>query len=240
MKMPKRFIYFVLGAILLFFFTCFSYLVHKKIFTSLDFNTTVHLQDHISRRFDYPFSLLSSVGQFEFMAVILAAVLLFFRQIKAGIVAFAFFIGFHLVEVFGKYFVHHPPPPQFMVRTYNIMQFPQYYVQNLNSYPSGHAGRTLFVTVIALTLVWQSRRIDPIIKLAITGGILAFDITMLVSRVYLGEHWFSDIIGGSLIGTSFGLFAGIFLIDTTKHTAKDDEGKKSLFPKYKIEIKKVE
>src|SRR5579864_2769875 len=237
--MPKRFVYFGLGIIFLFLFLCFSFFVHKNVFTQLDFDTTVHLQDHISRRFDLPFSLLSSIGQFEFMAVILAAVLFFAKRIKAGIVAFVFFVGFHLIEIFGKYFVHHPPPPEFMVRTYNIMQFPQYYVQNLNSYPSGHEGRTLFVTIVTLTLVWQSRRFDPIIKLAITGFILAFDITMLISRIYLGEHWLSDVIGGSILGSALGLFAGIFLIDTKIHTKKDEK-RKSFFPKYKIEIKKVE
>lgn len=237
--MPKRFIFFVGGVILLFFFIFFSFLVHKNLFTQLDFNTTVHLQDHISRRFDFPFSILSSVGQVEFMAIILAVVFLFSRRLKGAIVAFFFFGVFHLVEIFGKYFVHHPPPPEFMVRTYNLMQFPEYYVQNLNSYPSGHAGRTLFVSVIALTLLWQSRRVGPSTKLFVSCCILIFDVTMLVSRVYLGEHWLSDVIGGSILGSALGLFTGMFLIDT-KHHDEHDEKKKGFFPKYKIEIKKVE
>jgi len=125
-----------------------------------------------------------------------------------------------------------------MVRTENIMQFPEYYVQNLNSYPSGHAGRTLFVTVVALTLLWQSRRLGPGSKLLVTCFILIFDITMLVSRIYLGEHWLSDVIGGSILGSALGFFTGIFLIDT-KHDDKDNK-KKGFLPKYKIEIKKVE
>jgi undecaprenyl-diphosphatase len=240
--MPKRTLFFLSGTVLVFCFIFFSFLVHKNFFTNLDFNTTVHLQDHISRKFDYPFSILSSIGQFEIMAVILAAVLFIYRRFKAGIIAFVFFGGFHLIEIFGKYFVHHPPPPQFMVRTYNIMQLPTYYVQNLNSYPSGHAGRTLFVTVVTLTLLWQSRRLGHGTKLLITCAILIFDITMLVSRVYLGEHWLSDIIGGSILGSALGLFTGIFLIDTKHHDhhEKHDENKKGFFPKYKIEIKKVE
>jgi membrane-associated phospholipid phosphatase len=237
--MPKRFTFFLSGVILLFLFIFFSFLVHKNTFTHLDFNTTVHLQDHISRRFDLPFSILSSIGQFEFMGVILAAIFLVFRRIKAGIIAFCFFVGFHLIEIFGKYFVHHPPPPQFMVRTYNIMQLPQYYVQNLNSYPSGHAGRTLFVTMIALPLVWQSRNIGFMMKILISCFILVFDITMLVSRVYLGEHWLSDIIGGSILGSSLGLFSSVFLLNSTHHT-EHSEKKKGFLPKFKIEVKRVE
>ncbi len=239
-----RILYFVGGAGLLLLFVFFSFLVHKNVFTHLDFNTTVHLQDHISRKFDTSFSLLSSVGQFEFMAVILGCIFLIARKIKAGIVAFVFFVGFHLVEIFGKYFVHHPPPPQFLIRTQEILQFPLYYVQNLNSYPSGHSGRTLFVSVLALTLLWQSKRFSFGMKCIISCFIFAFAVTMLVSRIYLGEHWLSDVIGGSILGSSLGFFAGIFALDLKHHHESEkgqaDHQKKSFLPKYKIEIKKVE
>jgi len=211
----KRFLYFISGIVLFFSFVFFSYLVHQNLFTQLDFKTTILLQEHISRLFDFPFSLLSTVGQFEFMLVILLIIFVLCRRLRAGIVAVAFFIGFHLIEIFGKSFVHHPSPPAFMARTQEILQFPVYTVLEINSYPSGHAGRTMFVSVICFILLWQSRKFGFITKLILSGLILVYDITMLVSRVYLGEHWTSDVIGGILLGSSFGLFTGIFLIDRT-------------------------
>jgi membrane-associated phospholipid phosphatase len=199
---------------------------------------TVHLQDHIPRRLDGPFSFLSDFGQFEVMTVVLAVIFLIVRKIKAGIIAFVFFASFHLIEIYGKYFVHHPPPPGFMVRTINIIPPSPFDVRTQNSYPSGHAGRALFISVVLLVFIWQAKRFGFLTKSILTLAIIGYDFLMLMSRVYLGEHWFSDIIGGSLLGGAMGLFAGIFLVNTPH--PHHDEKKKSLFPKYKIEVKRVE
>lgn len=239
--MSKRRIYFFLGIILVFAFIFFSYLVHKNLFTQFDFDNTVHFQDHISRKFDLPFSVLSDIGEVEVMGVLLVLLFLFTRRIKAGIYAVGFFIVFHIIELYGKYFVHHPPPPNFMIRTINLVQLSPYQVRTANSYPSGHAGRTMFISVICFIMIWHSR-FSFVKKVILTCCILAFDTTMMISRIYLGEHWTSDIIGGTLLGSALGLFAGMFIdekADSQTHTKHEDK-KKSLFPKYKIEIKKVE
>jgi membrane-associated phospholipid phosphatase len=236
--MSKKLLLFISGVGLVFLFILFSFIVHKDLFTQFDFDHTVILQNHISRKFDGIFSLFSDLGKFEVVSVVLVILFVVTRRFKAGAVAAVLYVGFHLVELFGKFFVDHRPPAQFMLRTQNVLDFPQFTVREQNSYPSGHAGRALFISTILIILILQTKKFSPIVKMVLIGIIVVYDITMLVSRVYLGEHWTTDVIGGSILGLALGLLTGIFLIDE-KSPHAPAEGKKGFFPKYKLKLEKV-
>ncbi|MDI1496349.1 MAG: phosphatase PAP2 family protein [Cenarchaeum symbiont of Oopsacas minuta] len=67
------------------------------------------------------------------------------------------------------------------------------------SYPSGHASRAAALgTVLAIALATKFPRVAPIL--------LLYPVMMSISRVYVLQHYPSDVIGGVLLGV---LFAGV-------------------------------
>lgn len=218
--MTKRLLVFVSGSALFFFFIIFSYLVDKNLFKVLDFNATVRLQDNVSRRFDDFFSFFSTAGSFEILVILLVVMLILQRKILAGLVTFFLFGLFHIIEIYGKAVVENTPPPQFMLRTKHLVEFPQFHVRTEYSYPSGHSGRTIFISVLLLLFILLSKRIPRFGKIIMSSAILLFDGIMLLSRVYLGEHWLTDVVGGAVLGAAFALVGGSIYFQKTPPVVK--------------------
>lgn len=69
------------------------------------------------------------------------------------------------------------------------------------SFPSGHTFGVTLIVGLALWATWDSRKSPGWLLAAGGGAILA--VLMGISRVYLGVHWPTDVLGGWLLAAAW-------------------------------------
>ena len=174
-----------------------SCLVALGTLDALDRAATTAIQTIGNDPLDWALSFYTFVGHPE-TSLLAVGALAWFTWKRAGPRAagwlFGIFAGVTLLEVFVKNLIPHPGPPSELDRS--KLHAHLLHVTTHYAFPSGHTFRTAFLAVFAARIFGGSRRMMWLC-IGWSAG-----IGMAFARVYLGDHWATDVAGGLLLAAA--------------------------------------
>lgn len=185
-------------SVLIFIITCISvliYFVRLNPYFAFDLEATRAIQKFNPQWFDFLMSAITKIGNPE-VGILLVAVVTGFlfwkKRKKEAIMLLISTIGTTVIASTLKQLIQRPRPDPSLI--HQVSSF-----LNRDSFPSGHVlfyiGFFGFLLFLAYSLPPERRWRTGLIS-------LLFLLIILIgpSRMYLGAHWFSDVMGAYLIG----------------------------------------
>ena len=129
-------------------------------------------------------------GTFTIIILIILSIIIFRKKIYSILITVNI-INVVLITQVLKIIIQRPRP-----------SFPHLVVENGFSFPSGHAMASLGFYGFLIYLVWQTN-INKKIKIGITIILSILILLIGLSRIYLGVHYFTDVVAGFTCSTIY-------------------------------------
>lgn len=137
--------------------------------------------------------------------VVILSIILFLLKYKREAVLMIFTLFSGVIGLFFKIIINRPRPSAKLV---TLLEDTKY-----QSFPSGHV---LFYTVFfgsLILMIINTNKLNNKVKIILTIIFLISIFMGAVSRVYLGAHWFTDVLGGFVLGCILLFVTGYFYLE---------------------------
>ncbi|KLT66977.1 phosphatase PAP2 family protein [Pedobacter sp. BMA] len=175
-------------------FVSLSVFVAHHIIWDFDVKVSLFIQEFQSAWLDKLMLAISFFGElpYSLLSVVLVALIFYWQKYKREALFIATVLLSGLIILGVKNVINRPRPTSFYVRLVEVNRF--------QSYPSGHT--LSYVLFFGFLIILMSHLKDiPKTTRMIVSLISAFlMLTVAPSRIYLGAHWFTDTLGGFLLG----------------------------------------
>lgn len=193
MNTKKNVLFYVIGLILI-GFILLTFLVSAFPASMIDRNFSEEVQENQNPALDTIMKIISWFGNMpiSLIIVLLTALGFYLFKYKKEALFIVFTLTSGLVSTAIKVAVDRPRPTKDMV---TIIEKAGY-----QSFPSGH---TLFYVMFfgfLVVLMRHLKSISSVPRHMVTIFCLFLIFTIPLSRIYLGAHWFTDVLGGFMLG----------------------------------------
>jgi len=175
-------------------FIFLTFIVALFPLSAIDLKISTAVQSTQSPGLDSAMKFISWFGTFPvpmFIGLLVATTFYLFTLRREAIFVLLTFTS-RAISTVLKIMVDRPRPTVNLVRIVEVAK--------QQSFPSGH---TLFYTIFfgfLLVLMWNLKQINAIVRITVTVISASLILTIPFSRIYLGAHWFTDVLGGFILG----------------------------------------
>ena len=175
-------------------FTCLSFFIAQHPILDFDVKTSLLIQKYHADWLDKLMLAISFFGElpYSLLSVVVVAIIFYQQKYKREGLFVSTVLLSGLIILGIKNVINRPRPTAFYVRLVEINRF--------QSYPSGHVlSYTLFFGFLII-LINTLKGVPKLTRNIVTYLSAFLMITIAPSRIYLGAHWFTDTVGGFLLG----------------------------------------
>jgi len=193
--MPKNLkLVLILLLTLIISFIFLSFFIAGHPILPFDLKVSIAMQQYQAEWLDKVMLAISFFGElpWSLLSVLVVAAIFYAKKYKreSYFIALTLFSGLIILGV--KNIINRPRPTSFYVRLVEVNRF--------QSYPSGHVLSYVLFFGFLIVLMQNLKTIPKKIRTFITYLSVFLVVMIAPSRIYLGAHWFTDTLGGFILG----------------------------------------
>jgi membrane-associated phospholipid phosphatase len=163
----------------------------------IDHEFSIEVQENHNKVLDFSMKAISWFGLMysSIITVTLTSIIFFIaKQRRAAYFCFStLLVG--LITYLLKVLVNRPRPGKEIVRVIVDAQH--------QSFPSGHVSFYIAFFGFVAFVLYHHKWLSKSLRIIIISFCVFMILTVPISRIYLGAHWFTDVLGGFLLGIVF-------------------------------------
>jgi len=190
----KRNTLIIILSLLIIAFIILSIFIAQNPILPFDIKISLIVQKYQADWLDKVMLAISFFGElpWSLLSVLVVAAIFYWQKFRREGLYIASILISGLIILGIKNVINRPRPTAFYVRLVEVNRF--------QSYPSGHVLSYVLFFGFLIILMNHLTSIQKTTRTIVTYSSAFLMIMIIPSRIYLGAHWFTDTLGGFLLG----------------------------------------